>query len=122
MLEVHGSGNPIAQEYLEKLLSRDPKVYKETKKFLPFPYSYTQVFITSGQHMTERTGGSDVGNSETIAIPQKDGSYALHGYKFFTSATTSAMAVVLARIVDENGKSVPGEKEKIYFIVSDLVC
>lgn len=73
--------------------------------------------------MTERTGGSDVANSETIAIKQKDGSYALHGYKFFTSATTSAMAVVLARVVDENGKGVSGkerkEKEKACFV---LIC
>jgi|JI10StandDraft_1071094.scaffolds.fasta_scaffold1046653_2 alkylation response protein AidB-like acyl-CoA dehydrogenase len=67
--------------------------------------------------MTERTGGSDVANSETIAIPQKDGSYLLHGYKFFTSATTSAMAVVLARIVDENGKGISGSRGLSCFIL-----
>lgn len=26
VLEVHGAGNPVAMEHLEKLLSRDPKV------------------------------------------------------------------------------------------------
>jgi acyl-CoA dehydrogenase len=51
---------------------------------------------TSGQWMTERTGGSDVGTSETVAR-QVDGSWRLHGTKWFTSATTSEMALTLAR-------------------------
>ena len=47
--------------------------------------------------MTERTGGSDVSNTSTIAKP--DGShFRLHGVKWFTSATTSQMAMTLARI------------------------
>jgi alkylation response protein AidB-like acyl-CoA dehydrogenase len=51
---------------------------------------------TSGQWMTERTGGSDVGLSETIA--RRDGDqWRLHGTKWFTSATTSQMALTLAR-------------------------
>lgn len=51
---------------------------------------------TSGQWMTERTGGSDVGLSETTAT--KDGStWRLHGTKWFTSAITSQMALTLAR-------------------------
>ena len=51
---------------------------------------------TSGQWMTERTGGSDVGASETIAR-QVDGTWRLWGTKWFTSATTSEMALTLAR-------------------------
>ncbi len=31
--------------------------------------------------MTEKTGGSDVSGTETIAKRQPDGTYALHGYK-----------------------------------------
>jgi acyl-CoA dehydrogenase len=54
-------------------------------------------FWTSGQWMTESTGGSDVGRSETIAEPQPDGSYRLYGRKWFTSAIASQMAVTLAR-------------------------
>ncbi len=51
---------------------------------------------TSGQWMTERTGGSDVGLTETVAT--KDGStWRLHGTKWFTSAITSQMALTLAR-------------------------
>ncbi len=51
---------------------------------------------TSGQWMTERTGGSDVGQSLTRAV--RDGaSWRLHGSKWFTSATTSEMSLTLAR-------------------------
>jgi alkylation response protein AidB-like acyl-CoA dehydrogenase len=51
---------------------------------------------TSGQWMTERTGGSDVAISETVA--RRDGEqYRLYGTKWFTSATTSQMALTLAR-------------------------
>jgi acyl-CoA dehydrogenase len=52
---------------------------------------------TSGQWMTERTGGSDVGRSETIARPAGDGRFRLHGTKWFTSAASSDMALTLAR-------------------------
>jgi alkylation response protein AidB-like acyl-CoA dehydrogenase len=51
---------------------------------------------TSGQWMTERTGGSDVGLSETVAR-NVDGVWRLYGTKWFTSATTSNMTLTLAR-------------------------
>lgn len=51
---------------------------------------------TSGQWMTERTGGSDVSRTETIARRAGDG-WVLEGTKWFTSATTSQMALTLAR-------------------------
>jgi acyl-CoA dehydrogenase len=54
-------------------------------------------FWTSGQWMTESTGGSDVGRSETIAKEDSDGTWRLYGRKWFTSATTSQMALTLAR-------------------------
>ncbi len=66
-----------------RLTSRDPRVA-----------------WTSGQWMTERTGGSDVGISETVARPTAGadaGNYRLYGTKWFTSATTSQMALTLAR-------------------------
>jgi acyl-CoA dehydrogenase len=51
---------------------------------------------TSGQWMTETTGGSDVGRSETRAV--RDGAgWRLYGRKWFTSAVTSQMALTLAR-------------------------
>jgi alkylation response protein AidB-like acyl-CoA dehydrogenase len=52
---------------------------------------------TSGQWMTESTGGSDVGRSETLARRDEQGEWQLYGRKWFTSATTAQMALTLAR-------------------------
>lgn len=52
---------------------------------------------TSGQWMTEKTGGSDVSGTSTIAKRDGEG-FKLFGTKWFTSATTSEMAMALARI------------------------
>jgi putative acyl-CoA dehydrogenase len=68
-------------EPFRKLLSRDPSD-----------------FWTSGQWMTEKTGGSDVGGTSTIARNAKGDWYELHGVKWFTSATTSQMSMALGRI------------------------
>lgn len=78
-LLAHGA-TALAERALPRLTSRDPKA-----------------MWTSGQWMTERTGGSDVGLSEAIARPIGDGRFALHGSKWFTSAATSEMALTLAR-------------------------
>lgn len=86
----------------------------------------------SSQWMTERTGGSDVQNTETVAVysplPQKTGTYGtveegdwlVSGFKFFSSATDCNIALMLAKtesgklslfvaptrktVVDENGE------------------
>ena len=55
-----------------------------------------QQFWTSGQWMTELTGGSDVGLSEAIA-KNEQGVFRLYGRKWFTSAINSQMALTLAR-------------------------
>jgi alkylation response protein AidB-like acyl-CoA dehydrogenase len=76
-----GSGNQaLIDRAVPHLLSRNPKE-----------------FWTSGQWMTELTGGSDVGLSETVARRDNDGGWRLYGRKWFTSATTSQMALTLAR-------------------------
>ena len=54
-------------------------------------------FWTSGQWMTESTGGSDVGRSETVAQQDAQGTWRLYGRKWFTSAVTSQMSLTLAR-------------------------
>merc|ERR1712013_803312 len=70
------------EEAWRGLTSRDPKT-----------------FWTSGQWMTEPRGGSDVGAAtDTIAIPSEDGGFRLRGYKWFSSATDSDMALTLARV------------------------
>ncbi|XP_069134564.1 acyl-CoA dehydrogenase family member 11-like [Argopecten irradians] len=68
-------------------------------------------FWTSGQWMTERKGGSDVANgTETVAIPQGDGSFRLHGYKWFSSATDADITFTLARVVGKDGDIVKGTR------------
>ena len=54
-------------------------------------------FWTAGQWMTELTGGSDVGLSETIAKRERDSEFRLYGRKWFTSAIASQVALTLAR-------------------------
>ncbi len=51
---------------------------------------------TSGQWMTERTGGSDVSGTETVAR-RDGGGWRLFGTKWFSSATTAEVALALAR-------------------------
>ncbi|MEZ4366479.1 MAG: acyl-CoA dehydrogenase family protein [Kofleriaceae bacterium] len=72
--------DPTLAAYRARLVSRDP----------------AQMW-TSGQWMTERTGGSDVGGTETVARRADDGRWRLSGTKWFTSATTAEMALALAR-------------------------
>ncbi|MCS6837784.1 MAG: acyl-CoA dehydrogenase family protein [Bdellovibrionaceae bacterium] len=77
-------------------LSQNPYLLKEV-----MPHFITNdplEFWTSGQWMTEKTGGSDVSNTETIARPHQESWYQLFGMKWFTSATTSEVALALARI------------------------
>jgi acyl-CoA dehydrogenase len=57
-------------------------------------------FWTAGQWMTELTGGSDVGLSETIARQEPGDdprAFRLYGRKWFTSAIGSQIALTLAR-------------------------
>ncbi len=54
-------------------------------------------FWTSGQWMTESTGGSDVGQTETVAQLGRDETWRLFGRKWFTSAATGQMTLTLAR-------------------------
>ncbi|MBC7371357.1 MAG: acyl-CoA dehydrogenase family protein, partial [Bdellovibrionaceae bacterium] len=71
--------------------------YLKSKPFRHLTSRNPQEFWTSGQWMTERTGGSDVSGTSTVAKKVGD-HYELHGTKWFTSATTSQMAMTLARI------------------------
>lgn len=84
-IELYG-GADLKQRILPRLLSRDP-----------------EQMWTSGQWMTERTGGSDVSGTSTEA--RRDGDrFRLYGTKWFTSATTSEVAVTLARDPDVGGR------------------
>jgi len=70
----------LIERALPHLLARDP-----SKLWL------------SGQWMTETSGGSDVGATETTARRGDDGRWRLYGRKWFTSAVVGEMAVTLAR-------------------------
>lgn len=91
LIELFGDEN-LKSRAFRHLTSRDPRH-----------------FWTAGQWMTERPGGSDVSQSETVARFTTEG-WKLYGDKWFTSATTSQMAMTLARIENEQGESVPGNK------------
>ncbi|MEO6968334.1 MAG: acyl-CoA dehydrogenase family protein [Rhodanobacteraceae bacterium] len=54
-------------------------------------------FWIAGQWMTENTGGSDVGNTETVAHHDERGGWRLSGRKWFTSAINADAALALAR-------------------------
>jgi alkylation response protein AidB-like acyl-CoA dehydrogenase len=90
----------VFEEAYRRLTSRDPK------------YAWT-----SGQWMTERSGGSDVSGTETLAtrltaeelardeaagrgedaVGMPLGPWRIDGFKWFSSATDAEMAIVLAR-------------------------
>lgn len=77
------SGN----QYYEHLVSKDPATA-----------------WTSGQWMTERPGGSDVSNTETVATEAPElgpKQYRLSGFKWFSSATDSQVTITLARVDDD---------------------
>lgn len=91
------SGNAsLAERVVPHLTSRDPAE-----------------FWTSGQWMTELTGGSDVGASETVARRDEGGLWRLYGRKWFTSAAASKVALTLAR-PEGNG---PGGRGLALFFV-----
>lgn len=77
----------LRREILPHLVSRDP-----------------EKMWTAGQWMTERRGGSDVSGTETVARREGDG-FRLYGEKWFTSATTSEIALTLARLGGSPGLS-----------------
>ncbi|EPQ54605.1 acyl-CoA dehydrogenase NM domain-like protein [Gloeophyllum trabeum ATCC 11539] len=90
VIELHGTPAMKAEIY-PRLISRDP----------------SHAF-TSGQWMTERPGGSDVSLTETTAtpLPPTNASrtedtlgpaHSLDGFKWFSSATDSDVALALAR-------------------------
>ncbi len=88
-LELYGGNDPRSREAYRHLTARDPA------------HAWT-----SGQWMTERTGGSDVSGTATIARRDGDG-FRLYGTKWFTSAITSELAMALARI---EGTTDPGTR------------
>ncbi|KAG2193609.1 uncharacterized protein EV154DRAFT_527212 [Mucor mucedo] len=84
VIELNGT-EEIKNKYYSKLISRDPRK-----------------FWTSGQWMTERPGGSDIGQSETQAelLDEGTNTWSISGFKWFSSATTADLTMLLARTID----------------------
>ncbi|KAF9431357.1 hypothetical protein BGZ76_000417 [Entomortierella beljakovae] len=66
-------------------------------------------FYTSGQWMTERPGGSDVGRTETQAVwSEEKKAWLVSGFKWFSSATDADVTMLLARTHEPNPTAAPG--------------
>ncbi len=76
---IEAGNRTLIERAVSRLTSRDPRE-----------------FWTSGQWMTEASGGSDVGLTETVARRENEG-WRLYGRKWFASASTAQMALTLAR-------------------------
>ena len=44
--------------------------------------------------------------TETVAVPQDDGTYMLYGYKWFSSATDADVTLTVARVQNPDGSTV----------------
>lgn len=110
-----------AAKLIQEFLKRDLSEQVRNKLREAFSHLTTKdpgEFWTSGQWMTEKTGGSDVAISQTIARPTSDPDiFHLHGTKWFTSATTSQMCFTLARIENNKGETILGSKGLSLFYV-----
>lgn len=95
VLELHGSPEQ-RERVVPHLVSKDPATS-----------------WTSGQWMTERSGGSDVSGTETVARPRADDGWELSGVKWFSSATSAEVALALARIAGDP----PGNRGLSLFLV-----
>ncbi|MFJ1254003.1 acyl-CoA dehydrogenase family protein [Cupriavidus sp. CuC1] len=95
----------------------DPGV---VERFLP--NLTTQVFedlYQGAMFMTEQGAGSDVATTTTRAArdAQAEGGWRLSGDKWFCSNPDAALAMVLARVEDENGEAAPGIKGVSLFLL-----
>ncbi|KAF9939050.1 hypothetical protein BGZ67_010018 [Mortierella alpina] len=86
-------GTPeMKEQVFARLTSRDPSK-----------------FFTSGQWMTERPGGSDVGRTETQAVwDEEKKAWSISGFKWFSSATDADVTMLLARTHDPKPSAAPG--------------
>jgi len=90
LLRRHTEATPwIAQTLLPRVLAREYDA-----RSLPVAEKSSALV---GMGMTERQGGSDVRTNATLAHPNGDGTYRLHGHKWFFSAPMCDAHLVLAQ-------------------------
>ncbi|KAF9898112.1 hypothetical protein BX616_004476 [Lobosporangium transversale] len=91
VIELLGT-QEMKDQIFTRLISRDPST-----------------FYTSGQWMTERPGGSDVGRTETQAVWNEEKKvWSISGFKWFSSATDADVTMLLARTHDPRPDLAPG--------------
>ena len=66
-------------------------------RFVPRIADDTGTHLTSAMFLTEKAGGSDVGANESVAVRAGDGTWRLHGEKWFASCPQSDLVLVMAR-------------------------
>jgi putative acyl-CoA dehydrogenase len=79
----------IAKQWLPKIFGRD-----YDRRFIPVKDKTAALL---GMGMTENQGGSDLRTNSTRAEPAGDGSFRLHGHKWFMSAPMCDAFLVLAQ-------------------------
>jgi putative acyl-CoA dehydrogenase len=79
----------IASEWLPRIFSRD-----YDRRFRP---AHLKTAALIGMGMTENQGGSDLRTNTTRAVPSADGTFRLHGHKWFMSAPMCDAFLVLAQ-------------------------
>lgn len=89
-------GCPVAmQEAMARTLRRnDPRL---AERFVPRLCDDSGKYMTAAMLLTEKAGGSDVGANETVAVRQDDGTWRLHGEKWFASCAHSDLLLTTAR-------------------------
>lgn len=100
-----GHGCPISMTYaVVPALRANPELAAQFEPLLTNrEYDFglrdpaTKRGLIAGMSMTEKQGGSDVRTNTTTATPQADGTYALVGHKWFTSAPMSDLFLTLAQ-------------------------
>ncbi|KAI9480629.1 MAG: hypothetical protein EXX96DRAFT_563570 [Benjaminiella poitrasii] len=104
VIELIGT-EEMKNTYYRRLISRDP----------------TQ-FWTSGQWMTERPGGSDVGRTETQAelIDEKTNTWSISGFKWFSSATTADLTMLLARTINPKENTIMTGSKGLSLYIAEM--
>jgi putative acyl-CoA dehydrogenase len=100
-----GHGCPISMTYAAvPALRADDDLAKEWTPLLASRFydpgvrpASTKLGALAGMGMTEKQGGSDVRANVTSAVPTSEGTYTLHGHKWFTSAPMNDVFLVLAQ-------------------------
>ncbi|MEG6508002.1 acyl-CoA dehydrogenase family protein [Methyloligella sp. 2.7D] len=90
-------GCPFAMTHPVALIVSRYAPEKVREKFLPELIRTDRQTKSGGTWATEKHSGSDVGQTETRAVPQGDGTAKLYGQKWFTSNAGSGLALATAR-------------------------